>query len=144
LPEQESDLPRRADAKVARHLLDRRRPRLEGGAKPSMPTNEGYVTVEDRVRLFYETAGDVEETLVVLNGCFLFNDFKYLAEGRTLIGLDLRNRGRSDYVSDASKLSGVQQDVEDIEAVRRHFQVDRMDLIAHSYAGLIPILYAMR
>ena len=109
-----------------------------------MPTNEGYITVEDGVRLFYETAGDGEETLVVLNGFFLFNDFKDLAEGRTLIGLDLRNRGHSDYVSDASKLSGVQQDVEDIEAVRRHFQVDRMDLIAHSYAGIIPILYTMR
>src|SRR5262249_36465583 len=104
-----------------------------------MTATEGYITVEDGVRLFFETAGKGEETLVILNGIFLFSDFKYLADGRKLIAIDLRNRGRSDYVSDGSKLRGVPQDVEDIDVLRRHFELDRMDLIAHSYAGVIPV-----
>jgi proline iminopeptidase len=108
-----------------------------------MTANEGYIMIEDGVRLFFETAGKGEETLMILNGIFMFSDFKYLADGRRLIAIDLRNRGRSDYVSDGSKLRGVQQDVEDIDVVRRHFELDRMDLIAHSYAGVIPVLYAM-
>ena len=109
-----------------------------------MAATQGYVSVENGVRLFYEIVGEGEEKLVLLNGVFLLDDFRYLADSRTLIALDLRNRGRSDYISDAAKLSGVQQDVEDIEAVRRHLELDRMDLMAHSYAGIIPILYAMK
>src|SRR6185295_15303301 len=105
----------------------------------------GYITMSDGVRLFYETAGDGEKTLLILNGFFLFNDFKYLAEDRTVIGIDLRNRGRSDYITDSSKLQrGIQQDVDDIEVVRRHFEIEKVDLLAHSYAGIIPILYSMR
>jgi pimeloyl-ACP methyl ester carboxylesterase len=82
---------------------------------------------------------------LILNGFFLFNDFKYLADGRTVIGIDLRNRGRSDYLTDTSKLKrGVQQDADDIELVRRYFAFEQMDLLAHSYAGIIPILYAVK
>jgi proline iminopeptidase len=83
--------------------------------------------------------------LLVLNGFYLFEDFSCLAQNRTVIGLDLRNRGRSEWLRDAAKLArGVQQDADDLEAVRRHFGVERLDLLAHSYAGLIPVLYAQR
>jgi proline iminopeptidase len=110
-----------------------------------MQTNEGQVTVDDGVRLFVETSGTGNEALVVLNGFYLFPDFQYLADGRKVFGLDLRSRGRSDYVADLSKLhGGIEQDVRDIEAVRLHFGLDRIDLLGHSYAGLIPILYALK
>src|SRR5262249_17397949 len=35
-------------------------------------------------------------------------------------------------------------DVDDLEAVRRRFGADRIDLIGHSYAGLLVALYAAR
>jgi len=99
----------------------------------------------ENVRLFYEKEGDGKRTLLILNGFFLFNDFRYLAEGRRVIAMDLRNRGRSDYVDDISKMNrGIQQDADDIELVRRYFDIDEMDLLAHSYAGIIPILYAVK
>lgn len=107
-------------------------------------SNDGYVTMDDGVRLFCQTAGSGPQAIVILNGFYLFDDFKRLADGRTLIFCDLRNRGRSDHVIDASKLTrGVEQDVDDLEAVRRHFGVGRVNLIGHSYAGIIVTLYAM-
>jgi proline iminopeptidase len=112
-----------------------------------METPQGYIQIDAGVRLFYETSGSNDggsTPLVVLNAIFMLDDFKYLSRGRRLIGIDLRNRGRSDFITDASKLRGVEQDVDDIEVVRHHFDVDKIDLIAHSYAGVIPILYAIK
>src|SRR5688572_5725451 len=103
---------------------------LTGG---EMVATEGYVTVEDDVRLFFQKVGNGSKTLIVLNGFCMFDDFKYLAEGRTIVFLDLRNRGRSSYITASSKLRrGVLNDVDDIEAVRRHFDANPVDLLAHS------------
>jgi pimeloyl-ACP methyl ester carboxylesterase len=38
---------------------------------------------------------------------------------------------------------GVHHDVDDLEAVRRHFGLERMTLIGHSYVGVTVALYAM-
>ena len=110
-----------------------------------MRAMEGYVTVGEGVRLFFRKVGDGSRTLIVLNGFYLFDDFKYLAENRSIIFLDLRNRGRSDYVTARSKLErGILNDVDDIETVRRYFDAGQVDLLAHSYAAKTIILYAMR
>ncbi len=110
-----------------------------------MATSHGHIETEDGARLFFKQAGTGDRTLFVLNGFYLFEDFSHLAEDRTVIGLDLRNRGRSDPIEDPALLAGgVEQDTVDIEAVRRHFGVGTIDLLAHSYAGLVPILYAQR
>jgi pimeloyl-ACP methyl ester carboxylesterase len=110
-----------------------------------MPADKGYLRMEDGVRLFFERAGNGGKHLLILNGFYLFEDFRYLADDRTVISLDLRNRGRSDYIADLSKMNrGVVQDVDDIEAVRQHFEIGNLDLLAHSYAALIPILYAIK
>jgi proline iminopeptidase len=110
-----------------------------------MGATEGYVTVEESVRLFFRKAGNGPRTLIVLNGFYLFDDFKYLAEGRTIIFLDLRNRGRSNYITDESKLTrGVLNDVDDIERVRQYFGAHQIDLLGHSYAGKTAILYAVK
>src|SRR5262245_60843834 len=105
-----------------------------------MLQSEGYITVEDGVRLFYRKLGTRPKTLIVLNGYYLIDDFSYLADHRTVLFCDLRNRGQSDHITDASKLTrGILQDVDDLEAVRRHFGFNAIDLMAHSYAGFIPV-----
>lgn len=109
-----------------------------------MQMKESYVPLNDGVRLFAAQAGDARDSLVVLNGFYLFDDFKRLQNTRTVIALDLRNRGRSDFLPDFSNLTGVKQDVDDIEAARRHFGLETIDLLGHSYAAVIPILYAMK
>jgi proline iminopeptidase len=110
-----------------------------------MVRTDGYITTEDGVRLYFEKLGSGSTAVIVLNGFVYLDDFKYLGTGHTLISLDLRNRGRSDYVTDSSKLKrGIHQDVDDLEVVRRHFGLNQIDLLAHSYAGLTVILYALK
>jgi proline iminopeptidase len=105
---------------------------------------EGYVTAPDGVRLFFETRGSGAEVVVMPGGFHLADDFSYLADGRTLIVYDLRHRGRSDLVTDESKRArGVHHDVEDLEAIRRHFGLDAMALVGHSYIALMVVLYAV-
>jgi pimeloyl-ACP methyl ester carboxylesterase len=108
-------------------------------------TSEGYVTTPDGVRLFYQKAGSGPRVVVIPNATYMFDEFNYLAADRTLISYDLRNRGRSDSVSEASKLKGgVHLDVEDLECIRKHFEVSPVDIIGHSYLGMVVALYAMK
>ena len=106
---------------------------------------EGYITTPDGIRLFFQKSGSGPRTVIVLNAAFLFDDFKYLADDRTVITFDLRNRCRSDSVTDSSKLKGgVHNDVEDLETIRQHFSVTPVDLIGHSYLGYVVVLYAIK
>jgi pimeloyl-ACP methyl ester carboxylesterase len=108
------------------------------------------VTLDDGVRLHYEKLGNGSRCVLVPNGLYLMRDFRVLAENATVVFYDVRNRGRSDAVTDPSKLArGIEQDVDDLDAVRRYFcstgtGADRVDLIGHSYIGLMVALYAMR
>ncbi len=109
-----------------------------------MLENEGYITIEDGVRLFYRTVGN-GPTIVIPNGMYFFDDFKRFANSRTLIFYDVCNRGLSDPVTDKSRLvTGIQQDVKDLDTVRMHFGLHQIDLIGHSYIGLMVALYAMK
>jgi pimeloyl-ACP methyl ester carboxylesterase len=101
--------------------------------------------MHDGVRLYFQKLGNGPETLVILNGFVLIDDFSFLSRGRNLIFLDLRNRGRSEFVTDATKLRrGIHQDVDDLEAVREHLGLTRVDVLGHSYCGLTVVLYAMK
>jgi pimeloyl-ACP methyl ester carboxylesterase len=102
-------------------------------------------TTDDGVRLFFQTLGAGEQTVVIPNAVYMYDDFHRLARGRRFIAYDLRNRGRSDSVIDGARLSrGVHQDVDDLEAIRRHFAIEQMDLIGHFYLGVVVALYAMK
>ncbi|MGB7022756.1 MAG: alpha/beta hydrolase [Candidatus Acidiferrales bacterium] len=107
-----------------------------------MQQREGFVTTEDGVRLFFLQIGN-GPAVILPNAIHLFEDFQHFAEHRTLIFYDVRNRGRSDFVNDAAKRAkGVLQDADDLDAVRQHFEVGKVDLIAHSYIGVMAALYA--
>jgi proline iminopeptidase len=104
-----------------------------------------YVTTDDGVRLFVQVVGDGRDAVIVPNRVYLADAFARLANGRTLIFNDPRNRGLSDAVTDLARVDrGVHHDVEDFEAIRRHFGLDRVSLIGHSYMGVVAILYAMK
>ena len=108
-----------------------------------LPT-ESYVTTQDGVRLFCRKLGDGPNAVIIPNAIYMFDDFQQLAHGRTLIFFDLRNRGNSDSVTDPQKLAGgIHQDVDDLEAVRRHFGLEKASVIGHSYLGMMVVLYAM-
>jgi len=105
---------------------------------------KGYVTTDDGVKLYYQKTGVSSSTVIIPYGLFLFEDFKCLAADHTLIFYDMRNRGRSDKVTESKKLSrGIHHDVEDLETVRKHFDIEKIHLIGWSYLGLMVFLYAM-
>jgi proline iminopeptidase len=64
-----------------------------------------------------------------------------LAQGRRLVLYDPRDRGRSDEVVDPALIS-MQNEVRDLEALRRHLGTARMNLIGWSYLGAMVALYA--
>ena len=110
-----------------------------------MLPSEGFITTPDGVRLFFQTLGSSQNFVIIPNAVHMFDSFKCLADNHTFIFFDLRNRGGSDAVSEHSKLArGIHQDVDDIEAVRRHFGIDRVVLLGHSYQGLGIVLYALK
>jgi proline iminopeptidase len=110
-----------------------------------MLPSEGYVTTGDGVRLFFQTFGHGAQRVLIPNGFYLVDDFSSLVKGRTFIVYDVRNRGRSDEVVDAAKLArGIDNDVDDLDAVRRHFSIDRVDALGHSYIGTVVVLYALK
>jgi pimeloyl-ACP methyl ester carboxylesterase len=108
-----------------------------------MQADEGFVTTDDGVNLFYRRAGRGDAALVIPNGVVYGDDFRSLARTRTLLVYDVRNRGRSDAVTDPARLArGIHHDVDDLEAVRRHFGWSRIDLLGHSYQAVTVALYA--
>ena len=102
---------------------------------------EGYVTTPDGVRLFYQKVGAGPQSVILPARLFLIRDFRRLAKGRTLIFYDMRDRGRSDAIQDPKRIT-IQNDVDDLEAIRRHFAIDRANLVGFSYLGMMVMLYA--
>jgi pimeloyl-ACP methyl ester carboxylesterase len=110
-----------------------------------MTPKDDYVTTEDGVRLFVRTIGSGPDAVIIPNRIYLADAFARLSNRRTLIFCDPRNRGRSDHVTDLSRVErGVHHDVDDFEAIRRHYGFDHVSLIGHSYMGVVVVLYAMK
>jgi pimeloyl-ACP methyl ester carboxylesterase len=109
-------------------------------ASPQSPKAE-YATADDGVRLYYHVVGSGGPVVLVPAGLFLERDFAQLARGRRMVFYDMRNRGRSDRVADSSRIS-LQNDLRDLEAVRRQVQAERVSLIGWSYLGMVVMRYA--
>jgi proline iminopeptidase len=108
---------------------------------------EGFILTADGVRLFYKVVGSGAETLVAVHGgpgnslTSIEPDLKPLAKNRTVIYYDQRGNGRSDVITDHKKLS-ISKHIEDLEAVRTHFKLDKMTLLGNSWGGLLIGFYA--
>jgi proline iminopeptidase len=110
-------------------------------AEPNKAVSEGFVTTADGVRLYYEKIGTGSQIVLIPARLFLFPAFERLAGSRTLVAYDMRDRGRSDAISDPKRIS-IQDDVDDLETIRRHFHVEKPVLIGWSYLGMMVMLYA--
>ena len=108
---------------------------------------EGFVTADDGKKLFFRVEGSGPETLVVVHGGpgnsmeSVRPDFERLAKGRTVIYYDQRGNGRSDLVDDEDRV-GITYQIADLDAVRRHFRIDKLTLLGNSWGGLLISAYA--
>ena len=107
---------------------------------------EGYFTGSDGNRLFYRKLGAGQPTLVYLHGGPInMNDGGYeidrLGRGRTLIVIDQRSGGRSELVQDKERLAFPRY-VDDVEALRAHFGLQKMVLAGQSFGAWVAAKYA--
>lgn len=115
-------------------------------AKPSI--EEGYFTGADGVRLFYRKVGTGKNPIVLLHGGpgsnmnSVWPDLEPLAKRFTVLMYDQRGGGRSQVITDPTKLRYTDH-VRDLEALREHFGLEQMVLIGESWGAGLAALYAM-
>ena len=113
-------------------------------AAPSATTaapTQGFVSIEPGVRLAYRIAGSGRDVLVVpwpSGGPGLDR----LANGRRVLYYNPRGRLGSDAV-DPVKVS-FENELSDLDAVRRHFGLERMMLLGWSHYGMMTAVYTIR
>ncbi len=103
---------------------------------------QGVVEVEPGVRIHYTIRGSEGPAILVPNGSWVAGPLSPLASGRRVVGYDLRGRGLSSPVEDRSRL-GISFDVADLEAVRRHLDLDRPVVVGHSYCSAVALTHAL-
>lgn len=119
-------------------------PRVQSAPVP----REGFIEGADGVRLYYRVAGSGADTVVALHGGpgvghqVLAPDLGPLEARHTVIYYDQRGGGRSGLPD--TTLLGIDRFVEDLDAVRRHFGMRRMELLAHSFGPLVAASYAQK
>lgn len=125
---------------------------LLGRGAPRGP--EGHVPTEDGGRVFYRFVGSGPDTVVVLHDGpalhmgALAPDLAPLARRHVLLLYDQRGGGRSDSAA-ARRTGGWTRDpllnteqTRHLEALRRHFGMERMTLLGHGWGAGLAALYA--
>lgn len=108
-----------------------------------MPT----FAARDGTRLAYRVVGDGAPVVCLPGGpmqdSIYLGDLGGLSARRRLVRLDLRGTGRSAIPEDASSYRCDRQ-VDDLEALREHLGLERMDLLAHCAGANLAALYVGR
>ncbi len=101
----------------------------------------------DKTRLAYHEQGDGEPLVCLPGGpgraSAYLGDLGGLSATHRLIKLDTRGSGESAVPEDPATYR-CDRLVDDVEALRDHLGLERMDLLAHSAAGNLGLLYAAR
>lgn len=111
------------------------------------PIREGFVDTNG-VLLYYKEIGQ-GDPLVVLHGGpgashdYLLPGLLPLARTNRLIFVDERGSGRSERLEDVQAYT-VEQMVEDVEGLRQALGLGRVNLLGHSYGGVVAQAYALR
>jgi len=108
----------------------------------------GWISTPDSMALFYRVQGQGPDTIIAIHGGpgvdleSIANDFAPLTEHHVVIFYDQRGAGRSTLPQDTTTLTAEHQ-ISDLDAVRRHFHLTRVTLVAHSYGPLLAATYAL-
>ena len=96
----------------------------------ALKVEEGFVTTEDGARLHYRKVGEGRPTLVVPHEQLLFDQFSQFADSATVIAYEPRTGGK--------------HDVQDLEAVRSFFKLERFVPVGYAAGARTVVEYAMQ
>ena len=108
---------------------------------------QGFVDA-DGVLIYYTTVGR-GDPLVLLHGGpgashdYLLPGLLPLARHHRLVFIDERGSGKSERLEDPKRYT-VDAMVEDVEAVRKALGLGKIDLLGHSYGGVLAQAYALK
>lgn len=108
---------------------------------------EGYIDANG-VLIYYRTFGKGQPLVVLHGGPGASHDYFLpwllpLARKNRLVFIDERGSGRSQKLEDPSGYT-VENMVEDVEAVRKTLKLERINLLGHSYGGVLAQAYALK
>jgi proline iminopeptidase len=117
-------------------------------AEPAVyPMQEGFVDANG-VLIYYTTLGKGDPLVIVHGGPGASHDYFLpwllpLARHNRVVFIDERGSGKSEKLEDAKQYT-VENMVEDVEAVRRALQLGKINLLGHSYGGVLAQAYALK
>lgn len=121
---------------------------FQAGAQ-SFPDSEKdgkYVTVNG-AKLWVVTVGKGDPLILISGGPggahTGLRRFDSLAKNNMLIYYDAFGRGKSDTAKDLKEYS-LNRDIEDIEGLRKALKLDKINLLGHSYGGVVAQGYALK
>lgn len=109
--------------------------------------HEGYISV-DNAELYYREVGK-GQPIVVLHGgpdfdhTYLLPDLDRLSDSFRLIYYDQRGRGKSARDVQPADVT-MASEIEDLENVRKFFQLETLALLGHSWGNVLALEYAIR
>jgi proline iminopeptidase len=108
---------------------------------------QGYIDVNG-VMIYYEEFGSGNPLMIVHGGPGASHDYFLpyllpLARNNRLIFIDERGSGKSGIFEDSS-LYTVENMAEDVEAVRKVLGLGKINLLGHSYGGVLAQAYALK
>jgi proline iminopeptidase len=124
-------------------------PESPGAETAAVVADSGFLTGAADARIHYRVLGEAPDTVVAIHGGpgagmhSIVPDLEPLAKSFTVIFYDQRGGGLSELPADTSLLRA-EYFVEDLEAVRRHFGLERMKLFTHSFGSILAARYAKR
>jgi len=110
-------------------------------------TEEGLIPV-DRAEIYYKSCGRGAPVLVIHGGpgmehSYLLPQVAALADHYQLIFYDQRSSGRSLAPTDSCSIT-LDNFINDIEGLRRALRLGRVNLMGHSFGGVLAMMYAVR
>jgi len=114
------------------------------GSKNNNIVKEGTISSSENIKIYYRILGTAPDTVVVLHGgpahLNSMLDLAPLSENHTVIFYDQRGGGRSTVFTDPDLLTW-KHHVDDLEALRLHFNIERIKLIGLSWGAALASLY---
>jgi len=109
---------------------------------------QGDYVMVNGAKLWYESEGKGEPLLLIAGGpggshsCF-HPYFSALADSYRVIYFDAFGRGKSDHAKSPKEYT-FDRDVEDVEGLRKALGLGKINVLGHSYGGMVAQAYALK